>query len=187
MPEFKKNTGKGHTLFEHDPPTETTDIWILIAESCYEISRTLLKQNAYASELSVSFSGFDYSSGRGGYTIIPQSFLRYPIELYSCIEFQKDVQNLISDLLFSIRRVQVSAECRPYISPLFDDSHDFSGQYQMLENIRNKEGQTDIIGVGLEGFRKRRISTYTAKRADEVNRAKKLLLSNSMCKMIMAL
>lgn len=187
MPEFRKHTGKGHTLFEHDPPTAPTDIWILIAESCYEISRTLLRQNAYANEISVYFSGYDRSTAHGGYLIHPEGFLRYPIELFICIESHQDIESLILSLLGGIRRVQVNVECKPYISPLFSDSQAILEQFSLLEKIRNKEGEEDVIGLGLEGFRRRRISTYTAKRADEIHRARVLLKTDPIISKLMAL
>jgi hypothetical protein len=175
----KKHTGKGHTLFEHDPPKDPNDIWILITESCYEISKTLVSQHSYAKEIHLYFSGYDSNSGRGGLCIIPQSCLTLPIELFQAIHTCHEIHDLINNLLHSIRRIQVNVLCEDMFQPLFPDLElSNTENYHLMEKIREKDGQEDIIGLGLEGFRKKRLSTYTAKRSDEIHRARKLLHSN---------
>ena len=175
MNQLKKHTGKGHTLFEYECPKDQTDVWILVAESCYEISRTLLAQNTYAFELYFSVSGYDAASRRGGFYVTPQGFVRYPIELYKYLYNDTRAHRLIEDLLSDIRRVQVRVDCRPYITPLFDNTQAVQDRFELLEKIREKLKMPDIVGHGLEGLRSRRIATYTPKRSREIERAFELL------------
>jgi glutaredoxin len=188
MLQKKKRTGKGHTLFDQHPPTDPIDLWILISESCYEISKTLLSQQSYAEDISVSFSGYDARSDRGGFSLIPKKKLRYPDQLFHAIHNCSTVHDLIQDLLFGIRRVQVSVLCGDYIQPIFEE-HDAGAHehYNLVEEIRENDGCQDIIGIGIEGFRKKRLPTYTAKKSDDIHRAKRLLESNSLIVKLMNL
>lgn len=175
MYQKKKNTGKGHTLYEYDLPKGTDDIWLLIAESCYEISQTLLAQNSFASEISLAFSGYDYQSSRGGFALRPEGFVRYPLEIYQNLYREPRSHKLIAALFSEIRRVQVRVSCEPYVTPLFYEEGKLEKQFRLLEKVRSKFNEPDAIGMGLEGFRKHRIKTYTPKRSDEIRRAIKLL------------
>jgi hypothetical protein len=175
MNQIKKNTGKGHTLFEMDCIKSQYDVWILVAESCYEISRTLLAENTYATELYFSLSGYDGASKRGAFFIKPEGFLRYPIEIYKEIHADIRAHKLINELLSEIRRIQVRVVCKPYVIPLFDESEKIQEQFQLLEKIRKKLKTPDIVGNGFEGIRYQRISTYTPKRSREIQRAFDLL------------
>jgi len=175
MNQIKKITGKGHTLFEYECPKDKNDIWVLVAESCYEISRTLLAEKTYAHELYFSVSGYDAQSKRGGFYLTPNGFLRYPIELYKELYKDKRAHCLIKELLSEIRRLQVRVDCRPYVVPLFSEPLELQNKYELLEDIRCKLKNPDIVGQGLEGFRYRRIATYTPKRSREIERAFELL------------
>ena len=175
MEQRKKMTGKGHTLFEFDLPQESSQLWVLIAESCYEISRTLIAEQSYADEIHFSLSGYEADSPRGGVGLCPEGFIRYPFEIFQCLDSDKRVHLLIEKLWNSIRRIQVRVKCEPFTLPLFYDEETVSSNFHLLENIRHKMQQPDIIGQGYEGLRKKRISTYTPKRSDEISRAYHLL------------
>lgn len=175
MNQKKKHSGKGFTLYEYDLPQNETEVWVLIAESCYEISRTLLAENSYADEIYFSTSGYEHNSNRGGFGIKPNGFLRYPIEIYKMIYSDKRSHQLIQKLFHYIRRIQIRVACKPFVLPLFYEKNEAESKYELMEKIRHKIGIPDIIGSGLEGIKNMRISTYTPKRSDEIKRAFKLL------------
>lgn len=175
MQQAKKMTGKGHTLYETDLPAEPADIWVLVAESCYEISRTLLAEESYAEELYFAVSGYDHDGDRGGFGLQPEGYLRYPAELYRELYADSRTHELIRELFSKIRRVQVRAACAPYVIPLFFEEGKMERQFDLLERVRRKTRVSDVIGLGMEGMRKKRIKTYTPKRADEIHRAMKLM------------
>lgn len=173
---MKKHAGKGHTLYDHHPPESPEEIWILVAESCYEISQTLLTENSFARELHFSVSGYDFNAPRGFVPITPEGFVRYPDELFQTLHGDRRVETVIRTLLRDIRRIQVDAECEAFVQPLFDAGPEGGDRFALLETIRRKAGRGDAIGLGLEGVRARRLATYTPKRADEILRARELLM-----------
>jgi len=173
--EQKKSTGKGHTLYEFELPKTEDDLWILIAESCYEIARTLLEEETEASTLYLGLSGYDTTSGRGSVEIVPDKSLRYPSQLYHALQSDSRVHALICELFPTTRRVQVSVTCRPWVQPLFHEDGKVERIFELMESIRAKAGESTAVGLGLEGCRYRRIHTYTPRRSDEIGRAYRLL------------
>lgn len=171
----RKSTGKGHTLYEFELPKNVEAIWILIAESCYEISRTLLEEETEASSIHLFFSGYERNSDRGGIAIAAEESLRYPIQLYHALHEDPRSHALIEELFDSTRCVQVSVDCRPYVQPLFYEEGKTEKVFQLMESIRSKVGECEAVGLGLEGCRRRRIHTYTPRRGDEIRRAYGLL------------
>ena len=172
-------TGKSHTLFEHEPPKSPEDIWILLAESCYEISKVHLAQHSYASSISASFSGYRHHEAVGGATFISESFPRYPIELFKILHNSSLLNQWIDEDFRDIRRVHVSSECSTYFSPLFENViQNHISKFELMENIRKKEDFDDVIGLGYEGLRHKRIQTYTAKKTNQIIRARFLLNKN---------
>jgi len=171
----RKRTGKGHTLYEFELPKSEEDLWILIAESCYEISRTLLEEETEASSIYLSLSGYDRTSARGGVSIIPENSLRYPIQLYHALQKDSRSHHLIEELFSSARRVQVSVDCQPHVQPLFHEEGKVEKIFKVMESIREKIGESEAVGLGLEGCRYRRIRTYTPRRSEEIRRAYGLL------------
>ena len=171
----KKSTGKGHTLFEDDLPKSPTDVWLLISESCLEISRTLLAQDSFAGEMRISMSGYAFSDPSGGVKIIPASQPRYSAELYLELWEDAGVHALIEQLLPTVRRIQLHVICDPFVPVLFQEDNPYMDRHELLERVRTKAGASDIIGCGMEGFKTLRIRTYTPKRADEIKRAFRLL------------
>lgn len=218
-------TGKGHTLYEDDLPKSPEDVWILLAESCYEVAMTLLGQNSYAKLLWVGVSGYRHGFSGGSIEVAPYGFLRYPIELFKALDACPEVHHLIEEYLQDIRRVQLRAECSDYIPPLFpigsfttdpisthpfttdlpksnsqDTGPSFSNdsfgdeasyqkvtkqQFEQLQEVREKFGEYDAIGLGYEGLRRRRIKTYTPKRAEQLRRAYKILESKPLLKKLL--
>jgi hypothetical protein len=185
MNQIKKMTGKGHTLYEYDLPKNNIDVWVLVAERCYEISKTLLAENTYAKEIIFSISEYDYSLSNGVFGITPDGYLRYPTEIYKIIYDDEKSHHLINKNFEKIRRVQVRVKCQPYILPLFYENSKIEQQFGLLEKIRNKLHIPDIVGNGLEGLRYNRITTYTPKRSEEIKRAFKLLALKPKLKMFL--
>ena len=132
----KKMTGKGHTLYEDQLPEHPEDIWLLVAESCYEISRTLLAEGSYANSISFSVSGYDRHSARGGFNLTPEGHLRYPMELYRTLWDEPRSHSLITTLLGEIRRLLVRVECRPWVVPLFHEEGKTAKTFSLLETVR---------------------------------------------------
>ena len=175
MRQLKKMTGKGHTLYQDKLPQSPQDVWVLVAESCYEISKTLLSQHSYAEEIYFSLSGYNSEDPRGGVGIRPNDKPRYPEELYQALHCDQRVNQLIKLLFEHIRRVQVRTLCAPYVQFLFDNKAEVESRFEFLERVRKRLKDTDIIGVGLEGCRSLRLQTYTPKRSVEVQRAYAIL------------
>jgi hypothetical protein len=175
MEQRKKNVGKGHTFYDFDLPKRKEDVWILIAESCYEISKTLIAEGSYARSLSFSMSGYDQSSCRGGYTLSLDGFPRYPSELFSCLMAEEASHTWIQVLLKEARRLWVRVECQPYIEPLFKEASEDEQVFDLMEAIRKKVKASDAIGKGFEGLRYARVQTYTPKRSAETDRAHQTL------------
>jgi hypothetical protein len=176
----KKTTGKSHTLFEHDPPKSPEDIWILLAESCYEISKVHLAQSTYASSLSVYFSGYRHHENLRGKTFLSEAYPRYPIELFKILHHSLFLKSLIENNFTDIRRVHVRSDCDTYFSPLFEVCIENNAiQFELMEKIRKKE-HDDVIGLGHEGLRHHRIRTYTDKKTNQIIRAKQLLSTNKI-------
>ena len=171
----KKMTGKGHTLYEDDLPQSTTDVWVLIAESCFEISQTLLAEESYAEEIYFSVSDYSYTFLDMPIKMLPEKRIRFSSEIYRELQDEPCVHELIETFFEDIRRIQVRVKCTPYIPVLFEDAPASEQRYRLLEKIREEIGIPDVIGHGLEGCRKHRISTYTPKRSDEIKRAYQLL------------
>ena len=98
MRQRKKMTGKGHTLYEYDLPKAPSEVWVLIAESCFEIAQTLLSEDSYADEIYFSLSGYESNSRRGSVGLKPDGFVRYPNEIFKCLDADHRVHGLIEDL-----------------------------------------------------------------------------------------
>ena len=175
----KKSIGKGHTIFDGEVKNET-GIWVLLAESCYEISKSLLRERSCADILETGFSTFD--SPLGGYQIVPQEFLRYSEEMYACLAQHEGLRLLVGLNWTEIRRIHVRVQCRNYIEPLFYEETPVEKRHELLEMIRSKFKQTDIVGVGLEGCRMQRPKTYTPSRSEERKRALEILGNNVVVK-----
>jgi hypothetical protein len=171
----RKSTGKGHTLYEFELPESAEAFWVLIAESCYEISRTLLEEETEASSIHLFLSGYERNSDRGGLAIVPEESTRYPIQLYHALHNDSRTHELIAELFESVRCVQVSVDCRPYVQPLFYEESQVERVFGLMESIRAKVGTNEVLGLGLEGCRYRRVHTYTPRRGDEIRRAYGLL------------
>jgi hypothetical protein len=171
----KKMTSKGHTLYEDDLPKSTTDVWVLIAESCFEISQTLLAEDSYAEEIYFSVSDYSYLFLDMPIKILPEKRVRFSSEIYRELYAELCVHELIVTFFEDIRRIQVRVKCSAYVPILFEEESGLEKGHHLLEKIRLKTGLPDVIGHGLEGCRKQRISTYTPKRSDEIKRAYQLL------------
>ena len=175
----KKSIGKGHTIFDGAVKSET-GIWVLLAESCYEISKSLLKERSCAEVLETGFSTFD--SPIGGYQIIPQELLRYSEEMYACIAQHEGIRMLVGLNWPEIRRIHVRVQFKNYVEPLFYEESPVEKRHELLELIRTKFRQTDIVGVVLEGCRMQRPKTYTPSRSEERKRAFEILGNNAVLK-----
>jgi hypothetical protein len=169
---MKKSIGKGHTLFDHSEISRD-GIWILIAESCYEISKSLYRENAYATECDVGFASFEQSLGGGSFIL--EDFTRTSEDLFRAISSQKRYCDTVDQCWTQLRRIMVRVHCAAYIEPLFYVEGKSELRRSMLEGIRLKLKQSDLIGVGLEGCRFGRPKTYTPSRSEEHLRAKEIL------------
>jgi hypothetical protein len=170
---MKKSIGKGHTLFDDNVCKSSTALWVLVAESCYEISKSLLQENAYAEKIQAGFSTFDGPLGQ--VSLITTDFPRYPAHLYAHLSQVPEFVELVELHWTETRRVILRVDCAPYVMPLFGEGGAWELEYAMLENIRAKWQQADLIGLGLEGCRRWRPRTYTPSRSEEQLRAQKIL------------
>lgn len=170
---MKKSIGKAHTLFDDSHPKGPTGIWVLIAECCQEISRSLLKENAYAEQIHAGCSTFDAPLGQ--VHILGRNFPQYQKQLYACLSHHVELRDLIEQHWREIRRIMVRVDCEAYIQPLFHENSVMENQVELLSRIRTKVQQPHLIGHGLEGCRSLRPLTYTPSRGQEYMRAQKLL------------
>jgi hypothetical protein len=181
MPKKKKRTGKGHTLYDDDPPKGPEDLWVLLSESCYEISKTLLSQDSYAKSITVYFAEFQASLG--AFEIFPLNFPRYPQELYHELRSSQELIKFIESCFSEVRRCGLFCDCKDYQIPLFSDENpEVQMEYELLEGIRQKERMRDIIGHGYEGLRSKRIQTYTQDQPGGYQHALKLLKGDPILK-----
>jgi hypothetical protein len=171
----KKSIGKAHTLFD-DQKIEPAHVWVLLAESCLEISRSLLHDNSYAKELDISFSSFEHRLG--GLVLPLNGFIRHSTTLFENIQGHAEIKKIILHYSSAIRRVMVRVACEEYIEPLFYQEGDVERRHALLEQVRTKVRQSDLIGVGFEGLRSQRPQTYTPSRIDEKQRALEILRKN---------